>query len=253
MKKNYSLSVFKMFMSVITLAVLITTNTAAIASDSFWPRRINGSGQIVSEIRELPWFNAISVGNAFNVFITQGESFEVKVIADDNLIEYIKTEVRKDELVIGMTTNINPGRSSTTEVHITAPAFLSVKASGASNVSSRGIIRQDKIYLRGSGASDIRLNLDAALMELKCSGASDARIEGFVQSAQVELSGASDFKSGDFYCDFLEVRLSGASSMRVGVNEAASGRLSGASDLNVKGNPRLDIRTTGASSVRKVR
>ncbi len=253
MKKNYSLSVFKMYMSVFTLAVLITTNTAAIASDSFWPRRINGSGQIVSQTRELPWFNTISVSSAINVFITQGEYFEVKVKADDNLIEYIKTEVRKDELVIGMTTNINTGRSSTTEVHITAPAFLSVKASGASNVSSRGIIRQENIQIRGSGAADIRLNLDAAFMELKCSGASDARIEGFVQSAQVELSGASDFKSGDFLCDVLDVRLSGASSMRIGVVEAATGRLSGASDLHVKGNPRMDIRTSGASSVRNVR
>ena len=46
-----------------------------------------------TEKREVSEFKAIDVSGVFKVEITAQKDFDVKVEADDNLLQYIKTEV----------------------------------------------------------------------------------------------------------------------------------------------------------------
>src|SRR4028119_1305483 len=54
---------------------------------------VSGSGNIVSEKREINDFQAINVGGVFQVEITAQKDFSVEIEADDNVLPLIKTRV----------------------------------------------------------------------------------------------------------------------------------------------------------------
>lgn len=189
---------------------------------------IKGSGVAASEAREANDFTGVDVGGVFQVEITAGKEFSVLVDADDNLLQYIKTEVNGDVLHIETTERIN----STTpiKVRISAPDIESIGASGASKVTLNGV-------------KNSNLSVDT-------SGASKVKIEGETAAVRVEVSGASSVDAESLKAKTAEVDASGASSVNLFVTERLVSDASGASRISYSGNPTsVEKRTSGASRV----
>ena len=64
---------------------------------------VAGSGNIVSESRAVTDFTRINLLGSGELIIVQGDHYALEVETDDNLMEYIKTEVQGDTLEIGFT------------------------------------------------------------------------------------------------------------------------------------------------------
>lgn len=189
---------------------------------------IKGSGVAASETRDASGFTGVDVGGIFQVEITAGKDFSVAVDADDNLLQYIKTEVNGDVLHIETTERIN----STTpiRVRIAAPDIESVGASGASKVSLAGV-RNSSLHVDTSGASKVK-------------------IEGETSEITVEVSGASNVDAESLKAKTADVDASGASSVNVFVTERLVSDASGASRISYSGNPTIvEKKTSGASRV----
>ncbi|MGC9343739.1 MAG: GIN domain-containing protein, partial [Bacteroidales bacterium] len=68
---------------------------------------ITGNGNVESEIREVGNFHGIEAASGLNVFVEFGEmSNDIEVVADENLLEYIITEVDDGMLKIKSRKNI---------------------------------------------------------------------------------------------------------------------------------------------------
>lgn len=189
---------------------------------------IKGSGVAASETRDASGFTGVDVGGIFQVEITAGKDFSVAVDADDNLLQYIKTEVNGDVLHIETTERIN----STTpiRVRIAAPDIESIGASGASKVSLAGV-RNSSLHVDTSGASKVK-------------------IEGETSEITVEVSGASNVDAESLKAKTADVDASGASSVNVFVTERLVSDASGASRISYSGNPTIvEKKTSGASRV----
>src|SRR5258708_3782804 len=61
---------------------------------------VHGSGNQVSEIRKVAVFTRIDVSGAFKIILKQDSSSTLNITADDNVVQYIKTEVSGDKLRI---------------------------------------------------------------------------------------------------------------------------------------------------------
>ncbi len=246
MKKTTNFTIPKMGNTMMLFIILISVSFPACAQS------LQGNGNVINEIREVPYFNAIAVSSSIDLSITMGDDFHVEVEADDNIIEHIETETRGDELIIGLKSKgISIRNPKEMNVYVTLPELLSLTASGATDVTVNNTIDQATIRIKASGASDITLPVNVEYLELDLSGASDARISGLANATKATLSGASDLKNSDLVTGTLDVNLSGSSNLKIKVNENITGKLSGASDLVYEGNPTTDLKTSGASSVKK--
>lgn len=57
---------------------------------------VHGDGNVQAESRATPkTFTEIKAANGLDVFITQDDSYSVRVEADENLLELIRTEVER--------------------------------------------------------------------------------------------------------------------------------------------------------------
>lgn len=150
---------------------------------------IKGSGIVKTEKRDLAPFKQIDVSGAIEVEITSQKEFNVDVQTDDNLLEYVRTEVSGDTLKIytkGFLKRQNP-----VKVFISLPELTGAEVSGASKITANNI-KTETLTLDLSGASKILVNGEAANLNIDASGASKIDAENLqVANADIDLSGAT--------------------------------------------------------------
>src|SRR4030095_1169108 len=93
--------------------------TAKIFNLNFSIGSVRGSGNVAIETRDIQDFKAIDVSGVFVVELVAQKDFSVQVEADDNVLEYIKTEVNDGVLEISTSRKIKS--PSTLKVRISAP------------------------------------------------------------------------------------------------------------------------------------
>ncbi|MEM9413616.1 MAG: DUF2807 domain-containing protein, partial [Planctomycetota bacterium] len=69
---------------------------------------VAGSGVMMTEARAVGEFQKIKLSGSGSVIVQCGNENSLTVTADDNLLEWIQTEVRGDTLFITSTKNIRP-------------------------------------------------------------------------------------------------------------------------------------------------
>jgi len=74
-------------------ACSINGHTISINTD-----HINGSGTIVTEDRSVSGFDKVDLQSIGNLTIIEGDSESLTIKADDNVMQYITTEVFNDTL-----------------------------------------------------------------------------------------------------------------------------------------------------------
>ncbi|HEX7904430.1 MAG TPA: head GIN domain-containing protein [Chitinophagaceae bacterium] len=210
-----------------------------------------------AEIREAKNFHGISISNAFDVYLNQGNDEAVAVsAAESKYREMISVEVKDGILIIQLKRDgwkWNKGNKKL-KAYISFKKIDRLNISGACDVYVDGIIKADDLKINLSGASDIKTaKLEVKKLDVDISGASDMTISGIASQLTVDVSGASKFKGTELITDFCNARASGASDIRITVNKELSAHANGASDVKYKGDGVIrDIKTSGASKISRI-
>ncbi len=157
---------------------------------------IYGSGNVSAEERPVSGFDRVSLTGIGDVYITQGEEESLTVEADDNLMEYIETEVRGGTLVLGFT---GVGRNKDVEptepikFNLTMKDVSGLDITGAGDIRARSLAVDD-LEFAISGAGDIDVgSLAATKLVVRLHGAGDVTVDSLsVEESVVYLYGAGD-------------------------------------------------------------
>lgn len=193
--------------------------------------RVEGSGVLKTEKREVPGFSKIDGSGAINVEIVIQNDFSVEVEADDNLLQYIKTEVSGDTLKIYSEGRIS--RKNPVNVKIGMPSIEGLEINGASKATAANI-KGDELLLKANGASKITISGEVKSLESKINGASTIDAENLrAENAEVKVNGAS--KATVFATNRLEANANGASRITyIGEPASLEKRANGASTISGK-------------------
>ena len=174
-------------------------------------------GNVITQERKLADFNAIELGNALNVILSQGEVQSIKVETNEGLQEFIKTEV--DNGVLKITQSNKMKNPTKLIVYVTVKNINKITLTGASELKSETPIKSDKLELNSSGASEITLDLAVNELESNFSGASDITLNGTATTHNILISGASDLKAGGLVTQETTLNASVASDIEVNVKK----------------------------------
>ena len=211
---------------------------------------VHGSGNEISETRNLGDFSKISISGGYKVTLKQDSSLNIKITADDNLLKYIKTDIRGNRLSIYNKKNFcNSGEITVT---IGVRNLEEVKASGGIEVASDGKINTQDIAFKLSGATKINMDLNAANVTTSSSGVTEINLKGQATSHTIDLSGSGNINALDFVVGNCDIQTSGLGESRVNVLHALNIHSSGASSVKYRGNPIVTNDKSGASSVEKI-
>lgn len=221
----------------ISLIVALAFMTASAAAGEWWKvftcsDGIRGSGDLVTESRDVKEFTRIKSSGSFDVFVTVGDKQSVEITFDDNLIEHVLTKVRGKTLKIYSEESFNSRHNC--RVEITVTSIESVKLSGSGDVEV--------------------FNLNQDYFEYSVSGSGDMRAEGKVKDLEITVSGSGDIDTRDLIAEDAMVTVSGSGDVKVFASQSLDAYVAGSGDISYYGDPE-DVSTSvsGSGDIRKKR
>jgi Putative auto-transporter adhesin, head GIN domain len=204
--------------------------TALPVQAQFWGK--SGSGNIISNTRQVAEFSKVRLSGSGDVIITKGAKREVRVEADDNIIEDVRTEVGENGI---LTLGMKKGSWNNTHLKfiITSPTL-------------------DGVDVSGSGSVKVESNFDSNQMQSSMSGSGLVRFNGgTVAKHELRISGSGDIIADKLEADDVTVTISGSGNANVYAKKTLSTRISGSGNVYYKGSPTTSLSIHGSGSVVK--
>ncbi len=220
----------------ILIAVLLLTLPSCIIDG--WDQGITGNGNVVEETRDISGFTGVHISSGIDVYLSQGNSFEVRVEADENLQEVILTEMNGSMLVV-KTERVSIRRAKSKKVHVTLPELKELKISSAGDCDGQTPFNCEDLRLSISSAGDLTLDVDAERIDLDISSSGDASISGSADVFNVDLSSAGDLNAFDLIAARVDVNVSSAGDASVHATEEISMNASSAGNIYYKGDAQV--------------
>jgi hypothetical protein len=205
------------------------------------------------ETRNVSGFKSIRISGGIDLYLKQGATESIRVVADKDRMEKIKTEKEGDVLKIYYGNNDSwfkmdfSWKNKPMKVYITVKELTGLSAMGGSDVFSEGKLDLIKLDLKATGGSDIKLDLDADELLCSTTGGSDVILSGTATVFKASSTGGSDLKA-----NFCSVSSTGGSDAYVWAEKEISISATGGSDVYHKGNARVvSSSATGGSDIHR--
>lgn len=234
---------------VLTLGLVLCT----IAATAQWGKRVKGNGKTVTIERSVGDYDAIAISGWFDVNLVAGNEGELTLKGEENLLEYIKTEVKDGKLVIKTEKGVNLKPSNwNSGIYVTVPveSVDMVSLSGSGDIVGETTIKSDSFKTSMSGSGDITLAIEANSINASMSGSGDINLSGSAQDFDATISGSGDIKAYDLKAANVYAQVSGSADIKVTATEMIKARVSGSGDISYKGNPKkIDTKTSGSGDI----
>ena len=218
-----------------------------------WGKGIRGNGNTVSIERSVGDYESIAISGSFDIDLVSGSEGALIVKGEENLLEYIVTEVENGKLVIRVKKGVNLKPSiHKGGIHVQVPveSIDALSLSGSGDIVGHTTLKTADFKTSMSGSGDITLDVDTETLSASMSGSGDMNLSGNTRDFKATISGSGDIKAFDLNADNVEATVSGSADIKVTANEKLKARVSGSGDINYRGNPKkVDTKTSGSGDI----
>jgi len=210
-----------------------------------------GSGNVVTETRDVSGFQAIDISYPAQVLVKQGSKESLEIEAEDNLLPGLKTQVKNGVLdIFYKTTNgkhVNP--TKTVKITIVVKDLTSVDFTSAGDLTIENL-KTNALDVSLSGAGNLKLNkILVKALGVDLSGAGSMSASGTADDLSLNISGFGDFKGTDLHSKDAQVDISGAGSATMWVDNNLDAQISGAGSISYYGSASVTKQVSGVGGV----
>ena len=229
--------------------VLLSLTLASCGFDINFGAGKAGNGVIAEQTRSLSdEFTEVYAAEGLDVFVAQGSDFEVRVEADENIIDLIATDVKNGRLRVHTTENIG---NATKNVYVTLPVVNGLASSSGADLEVKGTIEADEIELDASSGSDLVAAIKAKSVEADASSGAMIQITGEAAQLSADASSGSNIRAQDFETKNCTASASSGADVRIFVTESLTANASSGGNINYKGDPRVAQNKSVSGNVSK--
>jgi hypothetical protein len=190
---------------------------------------IKGSGVRLKQKREVASFNSISTDGSFDIDIVCQKPQSIEVEGDDNLLQFITTEVSNN--VLHIDSNRSFSVNDPIKIKISLPELQHIAVDGAGKFDIAGV-KGEKFEIDADGAATIRVSGETKLIDIDSNGA------GKIDAHKLRAARGV-------------VQAKGVARVDVNVAEQLDVTVSGPSHVTYQGDPVLNKTVHGPGSVEK--
>ncbi|WP_161890825.1 PspC domain-containing protein [Pontibacter russatus] len=198
-------------------------------------------------------FDEVTVSGPYHVQLKQGDSYSVRVRAEDRELRRMKVEKLGQELRIGFTEkNIELfDDREPVLIQIVSPNYREIDLGGAIKADI-GRINTDALRLNLAGAIKSTAELDVRDLKVDIAGACISKFTGRAENFELDVTGAGVVDAENLEASSVDADVTGASAAEVYATNTLRAQASGASRITYKGNPTdTTIDSSGPSSVKR--
>ena len=216
--------------SVVGVVLLVAAALASCGDDDIV--RIEGSGNVVTEERSVEGFDSIALLGSGDVIVELGGEERLTVEADDNLLQYLVSEVRGDRLELKTESNTSLGPSSTITYRIIASELEEIQVRGSGDVSASGI--------------------DTRRFEVSVNGSGSVRLSGTADKVDFNIPGSGRIDGTDLSAADGDVRINGSGNITVNATDRLDIAINGSGNVGYLGDPEVDQSINGSGDISRL-
>lgn len=209
---------------------------------------VRGSGNIVSEIRNVSQFDRVSVSGSGQLTIVQGDQESLMIEADDNLLPLIKSDVAGGALNIGPE-HVNLSPTKTIRYRLALKGLKALHLSGSLQAEAQSLeTPQLRVTISGSGKLQVA-RLEAGDFDLQISGSGNIQLAGKVNRQQIQISGSGNYRAGECESQTAAIQVSGSGDAIVWAHVGLDAHVSGSGEIKYYGSPQVTAHVSGSGGV----
>ena len=193
--------------------------------------RIEASGVEKTDSRSVAEFSEVELEAIGKVKITIGDSFDVQVSADENVLPQVTTEVVDGRLKLSLREGIILPKNTDIRFAITLPKLARAVVSGAGDIHVAGDLGDS--------------------LALEISGAGSIHAEGEVDRLEGNISGAGNLELSKLNSTTAVIRISGTGNAQVYAVENLDAKISGVGNVRYQGTAKVQGKVSGIGHVSK--
>ena len=227
----------------------------AFSSTSCVTFKINiphGSGNVISETRDISNFQEVNLQGFGNLNIEQGDVESITIQAEDNVLPLISTEVNNGILKISFKKpflNVIPTKDI--NFNLKVKNLKNIDLSGAANIVGSNLTA-DQLKIVTSGAGKIKLNFNADSLVVNLSGTGSIELSGKVPLQKIIISGAGNYQAKNLESKSCAIVISGFGNATINATDSLDITISGAGNVNYTGNPKLSQQINGLGKIKNI-
>ena len=248
MKKGIILGIVLALMTT-SLACTITIPEINIDIDV---EQVEGSGNVIEESRDVHDFSEVRLTGFGRLHIERGDAESLRIEAEDNLMQYITTEVKDGELNIQWQKNVLATNREPINFYLTVKELDTITVDGAGDIEAPGM-RAETFTINANGAGNFDLSdLDVDTLELTISGAGNVTATGEATAQTVEINGLGSYQARDLWSTTAKVKINAAGSATVRVSDELDAMINGAGSIHYYGNPTISQQVNGVGRISRI-
>jgi len=243
----------------LALSLTAASLVCAVNLAHAWPwsaERVEGSGQITAEQRDLGAFDGVSLSGDYKVTVRQAAGNHVEIKADNNLLPYIETRIvdkgNGRTLEIGTKRGYSLRSTSTPQITLDMPTLRALSISGSGDIKV-GPIKGGDVGVSIAGSGDLVFDqLQADVLSLSVSGSGDFKATGRTSQFKISVSGSGDIKAPDFAADDVKISIAGSGGAVIRAAKTLHVSVAGDGDVAYHGAPVVSSSIAGSARIKKL-
>jgi len=257
----------------VAFAVTLSTLGCVCGGISIGPGGVRGSGRVIEEERPVSDVTGVELATLGKLTIEMGEREELRVEAEENLLQYIETEVRGGTLRIGTQPGVTLRNRRPVNYYLTVKELDEIVISSSGDIEApdleaerfsvtisssgnleMGDLDADTVEVRITSSGDVEmgdLSAERIAIDISSSGNLDVA-GGEVVEQDMVISSSGNYRARGLESAEAEVRLTSSGSATIRVRDYLKASLSSSGDVRYIGTPTVDARTTSSGDVERI-
>lgn len=234
------------------IAISLFLFTIVPMQAQWWGKGIKGNGTMTTTTRSVGEYDQVKVAGFFDVRLLAGSEGALTIEGEENLLEYIVTEIKDGALKIRVQKGKTIRPSNRMMIRVTVPftGIDGVSLSGSGDVWNEDIITADSFKASLAGSGDVKLEIEARNIEANVSGSGDLTLTGKAENIEASLAGSGDINARNINAANADVRVAGSGDISVHATKSLKARVSGSGDIESYGNPdKQDTKVAGSGDI----
>jgi len=237
----------KTLISILTFLIIGTNLNAQV-----FTKKITGNGKIISENRNLSDYDKIGVAGSFEVKLVKGKEGTISINTDENLMEYIETEVENGHLKIQPKKGYQLKSTKTIVITVSFEAIDAISLAGSGSVSSVAVLNASDLNLNLAGSGIINLPVSTKNLTSHIAGSGNIKLSGNSDVLRSEIAGSGNLEGDDLKATTSHINIAGSGNVKVHAVSEIHANIAGSGNVLYSGNPTIEkSKSIGSGSIRK--
>lgn len=209
---------------------------------------IVGNGDVITEDREVTGFSGVRIDGSADVYVMQDTSESVVVETDENLMEYVTTELVGGMLAVDTRQGVALAPTKLI-VYVQGPDIDELSINGSGDITASSTLIGERLDLSIDGSGDISARVDMTSVYTSIDGSGDVTLSGETDAHSISIDGSGDVKASNLATSTTTITIDGSGNCKVNAAETLTVTIDGSGDVYYRGSPTVNQSISGSGDV----